>query len=207
MPLFLGSKFSIKTLANLLNTDVADLLESLLAAINEGYIIPDSYNYQSFLISSAQVESDIEFRFVHDRIREAFYAQIKESQLPAVHLKIAKTLEKEATDLQEGNILFDIANHYTLGTALLTKPDERLKLAELFFQAGKKAVEGAAFGSAVSYFRDGIKLLPPGSWQSHYELTHALHETACEAARSVSLEAEIYEFGDPILAHAKDAVV
>ncbi|MGB7444677.1 MAG: AAA family ATPase [Coleofasciculaceae cyanobacterium] len=58
----------------------------------------------------------------------------------------------------------------------------KLKLAQLNLIAGHKAKSSTAYAIALNYLRVGLRLLASDSWQSQYELTLALHESAAEAA-------------------------
>ncbi len=48
--------------------------------------------------------------------------------------------------------------------------------------AGQKAKAAAAYDSALRYLTVGLRLLAANSWQSHYELTLSLYESAAETA-------------------------
>jgi PAS domain S-box-containing protein len=77
-----------------------------------------------------------------------------------------------ADDLAEH--LFDIANQFNRGAALLVDRDEKTQVAMLDLRAGRKAKASAAYASALAYFSDGIALLDESDWGSRYELTFAL---------------------------------
>ena len=62
----------------------------------------------------------------HDRIQEAAYALIPESERAGEHLRIGRLLLASLTEEGLGEHLFDIANQLNRGAALLTDHDEKV---------------------------------------------------------------------------------
>ncbi|MCK4906115.1 MAG: protein kinase [Spirochaetes bacterium] len=88
--------------------------------------------------------------FIHDRIKEAFYKNIKLKKRRQLHLQIAGALEninKTALkkDIQNCEVLFDLAHHYIEAKA----PEKSL---EYSYQAGIKSKNNYANENAVKYF-------------------------------------------------------
>jgi predicted ATPase len=71
------------------------------------------------------------YTFCHDRVREAAYALIPETERAAVHLRIGRLLASltPATELEEK--IFEIVNQLNRGAALIAAPEERVRVAEL----------------------------------------------------------------------------
>ena len=55
---------------------------------------------------------------------------------------------------------------------------EKRRLSELNLMAGKKALAAHAYDAALNYLQLGIGLLAGNSWQTDYDLTLALYQTA-----------------------------
>ena len=62
-----------------------------------------------------------------------------------------------AEDLAEH--LFDVANQFNRGAALLIDRDEKVQVATINLRAGRKAKASAAYASARMYFAAGMALL------------------------------------------------
>ena len=70
--------------------------------------------------------------------------------------------------------LFDVANQFNRGAALLVDRDEKAQVATIDLRAGRKAKASAAYASARAYFAAGMALLDESDWDSQYELTFSL---------------------------------
>jgi len=70
--------------------------------------------------------------------------------------------------------LFDVANHFNRGAALLVDWDEKARVAAIELRAGRKAKASAAYASALAYFSTGMALLDERNWGRQYELTFNL---------------------------------
>ena len=131
------------------------------------------------------------YAFPHDRIQEAAYALIPESERAEVHLRIGRVLLASLTEEGLGEHLFDIANQLNRGAALLTDHDEKVHVAAINLRAGRKAKASAAYASAREYFAAGMALLDESDWTSQYELTFNLwlERAECEfLTRSTSIK-------------------
>src|SRR5467141_1397572 len=122
------------------------------------------------------------YKFLHDRIQEAAYALIPESERATEHLRIGRVLLASMTGDGLAEHLFDVANQFNRGAALLFDRDEKVLVATIDLSAGRKAKASAAYASAGGYFSAGMALLDEGDWGSHYELTFGLwlERTECE---------------------------
>src|SRR6266481_2311843 len=122
------------------------------------------------------------YKFLHDRIQEAAYALIPESERATEHLRIGRVLLASMTGDGLAEYLFDVANQFNRGAALLIDRDEKVLVATIDLSAGRKAKASAAYASAGGYFSAGMALLDEGDWGSHYELTFGLwlERTECE---------------------------
>src|SRR5262249_51721750 len=121
-------------------------------------------------------------RFVHDRVQEAAYSLIAEGRRGAAHLRIGRLLAERTPREKREEAIFDIVSQLNRGAALITSPEERVQLAELNLLAGKRAKASSAYASALNYLAAGAALLPPDSWERHYELIFQIefHRAECE---------------------------
>ena len=70
--------------------------------------------------------------------------------------------------------LFEVANQFNRGTALLIDRNEKADVATLNLRAGRKAKAAAAYASARKYFTSGMALLDETDWSNQHELTFSL---------------------------------
>ncbi|MEG4218891.1 ATP-binding protein, partial [Microcoleus sp. Pol14C6] len=122
------------------------------------------------------------YRFLHDRVQQAAYSLIPDSQKKATHLKIGQLLQQNFSKIELEEKLFDIIGHLNRGIELITQPSEREALAKLNLAAGCKARNSTAYMAARVYLQVGVELLAANCWQSQYELTVNLYVAAAEAA-------------------------
>ncbi|QBR03738.1 AAA family ATPase [Paraburkholderia pallida] len=139
------------------------------------------------------------YAFVHDRIQEAAYAQIPESERAAAHLRIGRLLVSRMAPDEIEEVIFDIANHLNRGSALITDRNEIEHVVEVNVIAGKRAKSSTAYASARNYLAQAISLLPPDSWKLRYEQTFDLYLTFSECEYLVGNFAEADALFDKIL--------
>jgi PAS domain S-box-containing protein len=120
------------------------------------------------------LRSESTYRFLHDRIREAAYALIREDARAMAHLRIGRVLaaRTRAEDLEEN--IFDIVNQFGRGAELIDTQDEREQVAHLNLKAGKRAKAATAYDAALQYFTAGRALLAQTGWEHCYWLTFDL---------------------------------
>jgi PAS domain S-box-containing protein len=123
---------------------------------------------------------DGDYRFLHDRIQEAAYARIPETERPAAHLRIGKLLVAQTTPEQLEGRIFEIVNQLDRGTDLLDPGQERQQVAALNLVAGRRAKAATAYLSALRYLSVGRDLLPPDAWDRWYRLTFDLELNLAE---------------------------
>lgn len=144
----LGSTTEVATLASSLDLSEKDIQETLTDAERAGLIFRQGTSYS----------------FVHDRVQEAAYALIGNSERSAMHLAIARSLMAMNESGAHEDAIFDIVNHYSRCLTLVSSPSERRKLAEMNVIAGKRAKIATAYASALNYFTASRGLLPDDPW-------------------------------------------
>lgn len=182
----IGNTFEINMLGVISEKTPDQLMTDLWEAIAAGLIYPLDENYKLYLGKAEKKLSHnpkAHFKYIHDRIQQAAYSLIDVQTQKEIHLKTGRLLHQYA--LKEGaevvnEQLFDIVNQLNAGIALITDSGERLTLAELNLQAGKKAKESAAYSGARNYLQIGIQCLPNNAWNTHYGLTLQLYVQSVE---------------------------
>jgi predicted ATPase/signal transduction histidine kinase/CheY-like chemotaxis protein/tRNA A-37 threonylcarbamoyl transferase component Bud32 len=138
-------------------------IDALLPAIQDGLIN----------------ELNDKFVFSHDRVQQAAYALIDDTQKQSVHLNIGRLLLQNTPAEQLEENIFDIIGHFNLCLQLIAD-NEIKKIAELNLIAGKKAKASNAYTAALQYFKSGISC--HDNWKDQYNLTLELYIGAVEAA-------------------------
>ena len=176
----IGNRFELATLAIVSEQSMYQTQDDLWPALEAGLIHPldESYKY----LDEEEVETDIAYRFLHDRVQQAAYAMADASLRQENHLTIGRLLYCHAMPDTLDDQLFSIVEHLNAGLDLIENPDERLRLADLNQRAGVKARSSGAFQAAQRHMRIGIALLPELAWHRHAELWLDLQLGAAEAA-------------------------
>jgi len=120
------------------------------------------------------------YAFLHDRVQEAAYTLIPESERAATHLRIGRALASRMAPEAIEEVIFDVVNHLNRGAELIATQEEREQVAELNLMAGKRAKNASAYASALIYFASGAALLPDDSWVRWPELSLALELNRAE---------------------------
>ncbi|MBI4851599.1 MAG: AAA family ATPase [Acidobacteria bacterium] len=175
----IGNQFDLKTVSVISKKDIATTFSSLWQLLQEGLILPVSENYK-FLDSVDS--SQVVYRFLHDRVQQAAYSLIDNSEKELAHLKIGRLILSNTTEKDKEEKIFDIVNQINFGSNLISEIEEKINLIKLNLFAGEKAKESIAYDSAFRYLSTAIKILPSNAWQNHYQLTLSLYLEISEAA-------------------------
>ncbi len=171
-----GNQFDLNTLSLIYEKESYATFQDLLPAIQEGLILPASeteaknveLNLYPFLI--------LNYKFLHDRVQQAAYTFIDESQKQAVHLRIGRLFLENTPPEYRGERVFDLVDHLNIGRTLITDEQEKIELAKLNLEAGKKAKDATAYVAAQEYINAGISLLNQDCWTQDHDLTFALYK-------------------------------
>ncbi|MEH1884161.1 trifunctional serine/threonine-protein kinase/ATP-binding protein/sensor histidine kinase [Nostoc sp.] len=184
-----GNQFDLAALSIFHEKSQVETAADFWKAVQDGLIIPTNevykfYQDESLVISHLQRTNDkgqmTVYKFLHDRVQQAAYSLIAESQRKATHLKIGQLLLKNTSpELIEASI-FDIVNQLNEGIDIIHEQSQKNELAQLNLIAGKKAKASTAYRASVKYFTLGRKLLAEESWQNNYQLIFNLVRESAE---------------------------
>ncbi len=166
----IGSRFDQETLAIVSEQSSAQAHDDLAQAIGAGLIVA----------AEAGAEADAGYAFLHDRVQQAAYALIPEERRRMVHLTVGRLLRARTPAERLDARRFEIVQHLNLGSALITSADERLEVARLNLDAGRRAKSSTAHDTALELLLAGIELLDDDAWKRERELAFALHLEAAE---------------------------
>ena len=154
----LGNSAEVVALTTILARPEDSIRSDLQHAVDEGFLIRVGESY----------------KFVHDRIQEAAYTLIPDGMRAQVHLRIGRLLMARVRidDIPEN--LFDVVNQVNRGVALISDANEKQRVAELNFSAGKKAKTSTAYAAACRYLSIAMTLLGYEYWNSEYDIAYKL---------------------------------
>jgi signal transduction histidine kinase/GAF domain-containing protein len=161
-----GNVAQLGTVTSVLGESETAIHATLGEAVREGLV---------FCVDNAYI-------FCHDRVREAAYALIAETERATVHLRIGRLLASLTPETELEEKIFEIVSQLNRGGALIAAPEERVRVAELNLIAGKRAKTSTAYASALTYLGAGTALLGVESWEQLYGLTFELEfqQAECE---------------------------
>ncbi|WP_416666617.1 trifunctional serine/threonine-protein kinase/ATP-binding protein/sensor histidine kinase [Egbenema bharatensis] len=227
-----GNQFDLATLAIVSEQPELETALSLWKALQEGFIIPTNevykfyqnssiFSHQSttritdsqitnFQINNSQItdrskELIVNYKFLHDRVQQAAYSLIPDSQKKAVHLKVGQLLLSSTSSETLEARIFDIVHQLYQGNEIIAQQSNRDEVAHLYLTAGKKAKASTAYKAAVDYFTAGIDLLTEQNWSTHYQLTFDLYREGAECAYLIGHLKQAETWFDLALSHAQDA--
>ncbi|MBD3560357.1 serine/threonine-protein kinase PknK [Planktothrix sp. FACHB-1355] len=184
----IGDKFNLDVLAIVHEKSSSETATDLWDALQAGLILPLSETYKmplvfdtstSFTIPGESLK--IRYKFLHDRVQQAAYSLIHESNKKATHLKIGQLLLKNASEAEIEENIFEIVNQFNVGVEFINEQTEKYELARLNLIAARKAKAATAYEPVLKYITVSLGLLASDSWYSHYDLTLGLYVEAVEA--------------------------
>ncbi|MFB2970610.1 AAA family ATPase [Aerosakkonema sp. BLCC-F183] len=206
----IGNKFNLDNLAIVNEKSLLTTADELWDALQAGLILPLSSDYKiplfvdDFEQKYLQTQDlKVSYKFLHDRVQQAAYSLIPESERKITHLKIGKLLLQKTAKFALSENIFDIVNQLNIGVEFVTEEEEKEELAKLNLTAGKKALAATAYDAAAKYLNVGLQLLPPDSWDTKYELTRDLYvETAAAEYLNIDFD-RAKQLSDVVLERAK----
>ncbi|KAL7527350.1 hypothetical protein ACHAXR_001907, partial [Thalassiosira sp. AJA248-18] len=132
-----------------------------------------------------------DFKFVHDKVREAAYGLIPDKGQFRYDLGILLYSISKHHDLGS-NATFQIADQLNHDLSLI-QPAMQLDVAELNFRAGSMAMDGSDFTTAYSYLTNALSLLPEDHWSGNYDFSMRLYFLRANATYSCGHTEEAIE--------------
>lgn len=180
----LGNCFDLKTLY-LISDKSISITDALWLTIVNDFIVPVNYNYKFLHMPKDDfLKSDIEikFRFSHDRVQQACYSLISDSDKMLIHKNIGRILSDIYTSHNNfDTYIFEVVNHLNIARGIIDNKKERIELAKLNYKAGIKAKTNSAYEIAHSYLLICKGLLFVEEWkcypENYFNLIYELTET------------------------------
>ncbi len=176
----IGNQFDLNTLSLTYEKESSAAFGDLLPAVREGLVLPANEAEAQGIDPSMYAFLILNYKFLHDRVQQAAYSLIDETEKQAVHLKIGRLLLSNTPLEYRLERVFDLVDHLNVGISLIAEESEKLELADLNLEAGKKAKDATAYVAAQEYLTAGLSLLNEGWWETHYNLAFSMHKEAAE---------------------------
>jgi len=159
--------------------------DCLNEAINEGFIH----------------KVGLEFKFVHDKVREAAYGLIPDDKKSQFHYSIGVLLYSfsKEQDFRLGDTMFQICGQINHGIPKLIEPEMKRDIVELNFECGSSAMSRSDHQTAQSYLNNSLLLLSEDHWSSNYEFSLRLYFLSAKAAYSCGKIEKAYDLLKKIL--------
>ena len=176
----IGNQFDLDTLSTIYEKSMPETFRSLMPAIRLGLVQPTSALETAGL---SPVDSELiiqHYKFRHDRIQQASYALIEESQKQVSHLKIGRLLLESLKQDELEEKIFTLTSHLNRGKELIQDFQERLDLVNLNIKSGTKAKEAASYVTAKEYLTLANTLFSENIWEVSYDTALALYRQLAE---------------------------
>lgn len=226
----IGDKFNLDVLAIVNEKSESETAADFWEALQAGLVLPLSEAYKIPLVFTSDEMSrevkerivpdcpllscspaplpyshhaPIVYKFLHDRVQQAAYSLIPESQKQQTHLKIGEQLLEHTPAEEIEDNIFEIVNQLNVGADLLTDQAKKERLARLNLIAAKKAKAATAYETAARQLRVGLELLREDCWEIQYDLTFPLYvEAAAVEFLNINFE-RAKMLSEAALKHAK----
>ncbi len=210
----MGNEFNLSDLAVVSQQSQLQTSNALWTALQQELILPQSQDYKfDQAISREQTEQYLEnlqleliscsYKFLHDRVQQAAYSLIPQSERSIVHQRIGQLLLSQLSETAQESKIFDIVNHLNVNLNQIETQQEHQQLIQLNLKAAQKARATTAYDIALEYAKTAIQLLPPQAWQDQYSFTLMLYEVAIEVASILGEFDQMQAWMDVILEQAK----
>jgi histidine kinase len=199
----LGNTFGLADLSDTIGNTPPKVYSELKPAIKGGYLNPVDTSYRALALDTNHTPSEnelvsqiksIRVTFSHDKVQQAAYNLIPPGERQYVHLKIGRLLIQNRNTQQLLDDIFEVLNHFVISFQLIENEEEKLRIAELCFIAGKKAKDSTSYNQGVNFLNVAKDLLGENSWTNNYKLTYNILKELgeCEYLNDNPAQAEFY---------------
>lgn len=182
-----GYRVALRVLALASERAPLEVFSELSPALEQGLLLIEGGLLDQVDVVDSDVLEDavggVVVRFGHALVQQAALASIAPTERTRVHLNIGRILRRRL-DEHGQFIPFEVADHLNAGRTMID-PDERADLIELNLQCGRRAIESAAFASALEYLEIASELLSADAATSEHAAWFAV---ALERGRALTFD-------------------
>ncbi len=195
-----GIKFNSYDLGILCNKETEELEQLLQAVIEEQFIIEIGIDSDERDLDQGPTK---EYKFAHDRVREAAYESLDAEQKSTTHKHIGKNILLNSKTESYREELFDIVHHLNLGAEHIKSDVEIKQLSMLNYKAGLRARISSAYNAAFNFFQRSKDCLGEKYWEEDYYLMYDVHLRYIEAAHLIGQLDLMKSTGDQMIEHCE----
>ena len=178
----IGNQFDLVVLTQLCHATQESPHISLVASLETEDIIRElAPALQGGIIILADQQSDLEYKFLHNRVYKTVYSLLREAEKIEAHFRIGQFILQQTPPTEIEENIFNLVHHLNIAKKSLINSSFNYCLAELNLIAGKKAKASSAYQVAANHLDIALELLPPSSWKDNYNLTLDIYLEAMEA--------------------------
>ncbi len=173
----IGVRFGLHMLSMALCKSQFETASLLAPAVKDGVLVAAGDAFRALQMGEAAgldpndaQDHGVYYQFMHSRIQEAVYTLMDREKSQENHLLVGKQMLKriQAHDLERD--IFSVVNQLNFGREFIDSLQERLQLARLNLEAGRKARNANAFVPAREFLTIGLALLPAEAEEREREL-------------------------------------
>ncbi len=198
-----GSVFSLDVIAGVSGRSLEEANDLLWPVLRDGLIVPVGGEYRyvrsardsaPLLQSVPEHFADVQYRFSHDRVREAALGLVTDMERSRIHLMIGMLLLQRTSDVRASDDLFAIAAHLNHGEQADRSVQSTLTRRRVNILAGKRARGSAAFDSAHAFYANAVRSIADSEWETDTDVVQEVYTAAavCAYATGKFTEAEGY---------------
>jgi len=182
-----------------------DMMPELLGKPEESVSasLAEAFHEGLFIREESTDSHDRNIVFSHERIREAAYSMLTETEKSGYHFRLGQLLLSRLPESARDRHLFLITNQFNLCHVRLDD-SQKLMVLDLNVRAAKKARSSAAFEAAVGFLRAARELLPGRPWESAYHIALEVHAELAECEYLSGRYAEADAVIDCVLGHSRE---
>ncbi len=162
----IGDTFDMETLSSLNGFERTQAADIINEVYSEGLIEGNSLDSMAGLYVAQT------YRFIHDKIRQASYLMLNESEKRQWHLKIVDAFLSQPTHF-DSEIL--AAAKHAVEVVATIETARHPELLHVLKRAAYLATESLAYAEAQQYVSMAISMLPENSWIQQYKTTVSLY--------------------------------
>lgn len=179
-----GERFVLDRVLYLLDKENDAVQDEMWELLEDRIIESEEDNYRFIKEHSTNTK----FRFASQRLHQSVYQNIEVGRKKSMHLKLGKRILSEMEESNNEELLFKVVHHLNIGKEVLKDNLLLKRIAELNYEAGKKARNSSSFNSALRYFETAYELTNKNGEKADVDLLLGLIETAYSCSNDILMD-------------------
>lgn len=116
------------------------------------------------------------FKFIHDKVQEAFSKYVNTKEKEEFHLNAGNYyLKSEEADI------FVVTDHLNKAKNIIPSKDQKLELVHLNYRCAVRSLQLNSYANSIAYLKYAIALQEKNSWQTDYDMSLKLNQLLAES--------------------------